>query len=470
MCIVAFWFSICMPSPAMAAPCFCPAATKEGYLPPWEVAKAFAFHTVLQDVAEVQGVQPHDLVGKRVDEYISEKVTLKGGGHPSSRAMRALLKKCESPDWFPGKGPTDVGGRPPVYSEHQKQEVARVAMDLKRKLVAPTPRLVRARLPQLARNPGTGKLMSNKFIRQVFVTRCFDETEDDPWQWLQSPAQDFLTEDMPPMRVRCAEHILRHTHAGSWYQHIAIDPCSSLLPKTARRLEEQQVAAMGKSKWMSPASKRKGVNLRAPATAKTQASSNVLQVHWTPIFTRGKIRLYVCDEAASEQDARLPKKLNDSQNLAKFVRHVLPGILSEMQREYGWHTMPRVVVHDKASYMVTIPNERLHVAFAGALQEAGLRSWVGDANASTAWLVGKLGDVYVHETAISHVRRLLESEFPSTKVHETVAQFKMRMSKVEAYMNSENFGRADHGLETLARRLRERCSEVVRRSGNRIPK
>ena len=91
-------------------------------------------------------------------------------------------------------------------------------------------------------------------------------------------------------------------------------------------------------------------------------------------------------------------------------------------------------------------------------------------NASTAWLVGKLGDVYVHETAISHVRRLFESELPSTKVQETVAQFKMRMSKVEAYMNSENIGRADHGLETLARRLRERCSEVVRRSGNRIPK
>ena len=71
---------------AMDAPCFCPAATKEGYLPPWEVAKAFAFHTVLQDVAEFQGMQPSDLIGKRVDEYISERVTLKGGGHPSSRA------------------------------------------------------------------------------------------------------------------------------------------------------------------------------------------------------------------------------------------------------------------------------------------------------------------------------------------------------------------------------------------------
>ena len=100
---------------------------------------------------------------------------------------------------------------------------------------------------------------------------------------------------------------------------------------------------MGKSKWMSPGSKRKGVNLRAPATAKTQAGNNVLQVHWTPIFTRGKIRLYVCDEAAAEQDARLQKKLNDSHNLAKFVRHMLPGMLSEMQREYGWQFQEDVV-------------------------------------------------------------------------------------------------------------------------------
>ena len=95
--IVAFQSQVCLPLPVMAAPWFCPDATKAGYLPPWEVAKAFAFHTVLLDVAEIQGVQPHDLARKRVDEYISGKVTRKGGGHPSSRAVRKLLK-CESPD------------------------------------------------------------------------------------------------------------------------------------------------------------------------------------------------------------------------------------------------------------------------------------------------------------------------------------------------------------------------------------
>ena len=132
--------------------------------------------------------------------------------------------------------------------------------------------------------------------------------------------------------------------------------------------------------------------------------------------------------------------------------------------------MPRVIVHDKASYMVTLPNERLHVVFAGALQEAGLKSWVGDTNASTEWLVGKWGDVYLHETAISHVRRLLESEYTCARVNETVAQFKQRMAKVEAHMNSDEFAVSGRGLLSLARGLRERCSEVVRLSGERLPK
>ena len=75
-------------------------------------------------------------------------------------------------------------GQTPVYNRHQKTEVARVAMDLKRKRVAPSPRQVRARLPQLARNPSTGAPMSNKAIRSVFSSQCFDTHEGDPWQWM----------------------------------------------------------------------------------------------------------------------------------------------------------------------------------------------------------------------------------------------------------------------------------------------
>ena len=42
-----------------------------------------------------------------------------------------------------------------------------------------------------------------------------------------------------------------------------------------------------------------------------------------------------------------------AESLAKFVAHVLPGILETMKARHRWATVPRVIVHDKASYMVT---------------------------------------------------------------------------------------------------------------------
>ena len=54
----------------------------DGELPPWEVCKAFAFHTVLKRVSEVLETPAADVLGQRVDEFIASKLTLKGGGAP----------------------------------------------------------------------------------------------------------------------------------------------------------------------------------------------------------------------------------------------------------------------------------------------------------------------------------------------------------------------------------------------------
>ena len=226
---------------------------------------------------------------------------------------------------------------------------------------------------------------------------------------------------------------------------------------------------MGNSKWMSVGARKKGVNLCAAATVGIQQSKGSPKVAWTPIFTRGKLRVYVCDASAASADTQLPEKLNDSQNLAKFIKHILPGILAEMRREYGWSTTPRTVVHDKASYMVTSSHERLHITFAEALTQAGFKSWIGEPHATSKWLVSRLGDLYLHETVISHIRRLLENKFPCLHAHETVAQFRARMDRVVQHMNSNNFG-AGGGLPSLARGLRQRCQELVRLNGERLPK
>jgi hypothetical protein len=459
----------------MDPPDFKPSNTVAGELPPWEIAKAFAFHVVLAKVAEELDTPASELVCQRVDEYIAGQLSLQGGGRPQPRCVRKVIARCQDPAWYPGQR-TEArkgAGRPPVYSEHVKHEVARVAMELKRKRIRPTPRRVRAKLPNLASNPDTGKRMSDKTVQVIFQTRCYDETEDDLWQYLPCPSQDALPESLKPLRVLCAKHILRNFSACSWYSFISIDPCYSLLPKTQDRLDGQQVKAMGKVKWMSKKSARKGVNLRQESFANTQGGSDVIRVDWTPVFVRGNVVIYIVDQAAAAEDPRLPSKLSDSANVAKFVRHVLPGILQRMKTKYNWADVPRTVVHDKASYFVTARHERLQIDFAESLRAERFRSWVGgeDGTESTKWLVKKLGDLYVHETLIAHIRRLLESDFATTHLFETPAQFGERMLKVERHLNSRDFAApGGGGLLALAKETLGRCDELVRLKGERIPK
>jgi hypothetical protein len=177
----------------------------------------------------------------------------------------------------------------------------------------------------------------------------------------------------------------------------------------------------------------------------------------------------VCDPEADGVNA--PAALNNSVALACFVRKVLPDVLRGMQQEHGWKNLPRVVVHDKASYMVNDKAQLVNPVFGGALAEAGFRSWTGPAGSDTKWLAGRLGDLYLHETVISHIRRLLMQEFVCVRVDETYPQFKRRMRKIQVFMNSDAFRREPDGtgLLGLAKDLRKRCQVLKGRHGQRLP-
>ena len=262
-----------------------PDRTQVGRLSPWEVAKACAFSAVLQRLESHLGQTPFEMLGERVDDFISKQLTLVGGGSPTSCSVRKLLAKCKSTAFHPGKLRENQGGRKRTYTEHQEKEAARVAMTLKAKRRKVSPALIRAALPKKLVNPDTGKPMSGWKVMQIFQTRCHDEDEDDPWEWLPCVSQDYLTENMQAARLVTGNYVLKHFAAGAWRNHVAIDPCSSLLPKAQARLEEQQVAAIGKRGWRSKSALRRGVNLRAPDTAKKQGGPTVLQVHWTPCYS-----------------------------------------------------------------------------------------------------------------------------------------------------------------------------------------
>ena len=101
---------------------FSPDAAKAGHLPPWEVAKAFAFHVVLRKISDHTETPAAELLGERVDAFIAGQLTLSGGGKPSERAVRAAIARCQDPAWFPGRAPEYQGGRPPVIAEGQKNK------------------------------------------------------------------------------------------------------------------------------------------------------------------------------------------------------------------------------------------------------------------------------------------------------------------------------------------------------------
>ena len=103
--------------------------------------------------------------------------------------------------------------------------------------------------------------------------------------------------------------------------------------------------------------------------------------------------------------------------------------------------------------------------YAGKPSEKDWDSFMGQS------LAKLLGDLYLHETLISHIRRLLDNDFAPERIDETPRQFRARMQKVEDHLNSPAFkAPGGQGLMGLAKELRPRCEELVRRKGERLPK
>ena len=98
-----------------------------------------------------------------------------------------------------------------------------------------------------------------------------------------------------------------------------------------------------------------------------------------------------------------------------------------------------------------------------------MSSCLGDGDADCSWLAGRLGDVYLHETAISHIRYGLDHRFPCRTSGETRNQFAHRMERVAAFLNSDTFeARPSGGFVALTNSLHQRCARVVELEGGRL--
>ena len=432
--------------------------TAKGKLAPLEQTKAVAFQKVIAAMEKRLGKSCWELTGQGGADFTAGHLRVQGGGRPSGRAIKKIWVKAKLLD----QTPANQRGRPPQITQSQKQAIANKAMGLKKELFAPTPERVRICLPRKTINKATKKPISDSSMQRVFKTMCYDEHEDDPWQFRNAPQQDCLTQEDFPARVRTAQHVLRNVTKAAAWNFVAIDPCYSLLPKEEFKAEHLKVAAMGNKKWMSQKSARKGSNLRAPATAKTQ-KSNCTIVPWTPVFARGRLKLVVLTEPGA--------RLTNSTSAASFVMDTLPGVLASMKKEWKWSNIPRVLLHDKASYFVNSTKHCVNPTFAAGLRAGGFTSWASSGGGDCRWLAAHLGDFYLHETVIAHVRRLLATKFMRKALNESPSEFRARMLKVEKYMNYE-MGKNGKGqaLLELGDSLHQRSEALQQRQGERLPK
>ena len=435
-----------------------------GKLPPFEVAKAIAYKHTIEAMEKHLGKSCWQFLGTGKADFTAQQLTVAGedGKPPSVRAIKKWWAKDDHDQaWQPAKRFKNMGGAPVQITDQQKKTIAQKAMALKKALVAPTPEKIRSSLPRVATNRKTQEPISDEHIRRIFKSMCYDEKEDDPWHYLLSIQQDCLAEEVKPARVKTADAVLRKVTPTAAWNFVAIDPCFSMLPKHQEKADLMKIAAMGHKKWMSPKSKRKGPNPRAPKTAKTQ-KEDVTVVPWTPMFTRGKVRLVVFTE---------PKKyLANSEAVASFVKDVLPGVVDGMKKEFGWSNVPRVLLHDKATYFVNVQRNIMNKQFAAGLKKGGFSSWVDIVgNGDTKWMARLLGDYYPHETLISHVRRLSSGKFARKNcLNETPTQFASRMAKIEHYLNYEMGGGSS--LEKLGKQLLDRSEKLKASKGERLPK
>ena len=134
-----------------------------------------------------------------------------------------------------------------------------------------------------------------------------------------------------------------------------------------------------------------------------------------------------------------------------------------MKKEFRWANTPKVLLHDKASCFVDTCNNQLNKTFAQGLRSGRFRPWCQE---DTKLLAAHLGDLYPHESVISHIRRLLSTKFSKCSLWETPQQFAARMKKVENYMNTE----MQDSLAALGKALLPRAEELKKRQGERIPK
>jgi len=412
-----------------------------GYLSAWEQAKAWALREVWRDEHD----SDHGL-----GSYVAGKVKKAGGGHPTGDSIMRFYKKIdEDEEWFPGKVSHARKGPARVMTGAKVAALARSAMAIKSAGHEPTYPRVLAACPQAALNPTTNKPFSKKRVYEVFRENCYDEDPEKTWEHKARHAKSALTDDQMAKRCKFGHAVQERGHTAQWYfDHVVwTDLCKSILPATEAAADQQALARKGSKGWVSSGSERASYNLRGKQEVLKQKSWNTRKVWWAPILTRGKLHVVVFDGTFPGEEPAGATVLVQKLLVAVNVR------FPNADRKPKW------VMVDRGRGFYNSGNGKITEPFKKALRDCGFKAFWGD-DASVQ--PGHLQEIMLHETAVSWLRRRLETTLPARCWEETPAAFGARLRQCCAEINAEL------NVDGLCRDLPRRIQQLVDLEGDRL--
>ena len=383
--------------------------------------------------------------------WIASQLTKSGGGAPTRAALHELFAKIDGdPEWFPGKHSGVKRGPKPLLTAAKRRCIAASAMAAKKRNLEPCVAAVVNACPAATLNLGTGKPFCDEKIREVFTNDCYDFDPEYPWKFQRAMQKVYLPKAVKDHRVAMARYLLRYGKSPAWWaQHVAwFDPCASIIPGSQKQYDQMRQAYKGSKRYISDDAKMYSPNLLGPPTALKQRQWEGTKVNWFMVLARGVVHVEV-----------MPTdwKLN-GKGMALFVER-LPAILRKMLGAGA--RLPRHAFTDRGTGMYNPVGKVVH-EYADAMEAASMHLyWGRDAARQSP----DMGDVLLHETAVSWFRKRMRNERPEgLPWHETTEQWARRARRVVAAVNQE------YDVSGLCGEFRGRLEDLVAREGDRLPK
>ena len=414
---------------------------KAGGLSPWQQALALGLREASKE-----------LHGQPNFTWISQRVKKADGSHPSTPAVWQFFQRVDNDsEWFPGKISETKRGRKAVLTSSKRRRLATSAMAMKSRGEEPSVEEVIQRCPASALNPKTNKPFTRRWIQQkVFLEDCYDFDPDSPWRFQAVLQKRFIPADVRKQRLDMAKLLLQEGKKGAWWfsNIVWMDPCASIIPGSRQQYDKMRQAFKGKKRYISDDSKMYSRNLGETSTVLKQNSWGGKKVNWLMVLAKGVVHVEVLPE-----DWTL-----DGEGMAEAAAR-LPGVLRKILGQDA--RLPRTLFTDRGTGMYS-PGGSVVRDYEDAVAKAGFRLYWGPSAKKQA---PDLGDVLLHETAVSWFRAKMRAATPDVLPwEETQELWAARARKVVRDINST----CDvHGL---CLEFPSRLQDLVDREGDRLRK